>query len=347
MPASLPNRSSRTTIRDPKESSGRLPHDRQRFRKLRLNTQNLFCTAGITLAGLLLPAFLCSPVFGREDNARLVFQKTAGIKDTQAYIVKKGDCIDGILQDRLINKPASYKLIRQLNPRIRDLNRIYPGQRIFLPGDGKIGPPESPGAIGKESEILKATYKIQAGDSISRIILTELHVNPAEGLKTYRLIRQMNPEIADLNHLLPGQVINLPPNLVHPTQDAAALPLTADRPVAKTDAETVMKIPPTAEGLLALIRPVITRMNGSLTAQGSYFIPLKEAGQLTIDCSLIPVVELDDGATSGFRKPAIGEPEGPDPSILDELRFSYCRRASRWPHIAAANYQPFPELHDG
>jgi hypothetical protein len=39
-------------------------------------------------------------------------------------------------------------------------------------------------------------------------------------------------------------------------------------------------------------------MKGTLTTQGSYFIPLKESAQLTIDCTLIPVVELDDGTTA-------------------------------------------------
>ncbi len=47
----------------------------------------------------------------------------------------------------------------------------------------------------------------------------------------------------------------------------------------------------------AIIRPVIGRMGGAVTAAGSYFIPLQETTQITIDCAQIPVVELDDGTT--------------------------------------------------
>ena len=48
---------------------------------------------------------------------------------------------------------------------------------------------------------------------------------------------------------------------------------------------------------MGIIRPVISRMKGTITAAGNYFIPLKDTAQVTIDCSLIPVVELDDGST--------------------------------------------------
>ena len=58
-----------------------------------------------------------------------------------------------------------------------------------------------------------------------------------------------------------------------------------------------MKTPPRVEHILGFIRPVINRMKGALIAKGNYFIPLKEATQITIDCSLIPVVELDEGTT--------------------------------------------------
>ena len=68
---------------------------------------------------------------------------------------------------------------------------------------------------------------------------------------------------------------------------------TAALPTEKSDAETAA-IP---DSLLGIIRPVIGRMRGAVTATGSYFIPLQETTQITIDCSQIPVVELDDGTT--------------------------------------------------
>ncbi|MCX5855243.1 MAG: hypothetical protein NTZ24_11885 [Deltaproteobacteria bacterium] len=38
-------------------------------------------------------------------------------------------------------------------------------------------------------------------------------------------------------------------------------------------------------------------MNGSLMTAGKYFIPIPQTGQVTIDCAMIPVAELEDGST--------------------------------------------------
>ena len=79
---------------------------------------------------------LSSPLAAREDSASLVFRKTAGLQKTKVYVVKKGEWIAGILRTELGDKPIPYALIRKINPKIRNLNRIYPGQRIFLPVRG-------------------------------------------------------------------------------------------------------------------------------------------------------------------------------------------------------------------
>ncbi|HOW57653.1 MAG TPA: hypothetical protein PKZ12_06595, partial [Smithellaceae bacterium] len=48
---------------------------------------------------------------------------------------------------------------------------------------------------------------------------------------------------------------------------------------------------------LAVIRHVVSQMKGSLTATGFYYLPIKNAGQVTIDCEKIPVIELENVAT--------------------------------------------------
>ncbi len=254
----------------------------------------------ITLALILSPVLTPQAFSAREDSARLLLQKTAGQRKTRLYVVKKGDSLTGIFRSQPGDEPVPTALIRQLNPGIKDLNRIYPGQRLLLPVREITDLAESPTAIAREKSIPVRVYSIRETDSISRIILEELNASPEEVLSAYRLLRQMNPEIADLNSLPAGRLLNLPPNFTGP-ESAAAPPIqTALRPAEETQpdaAVALMKPPPTAEGLLGLIRPVISRMKGSITAAGNYFIPLKDTAQVTIDCSLIPVVELDDGLT--------------------------------------------------
>ena len=308
----------------------------------------LFRATGILLTGLLLPVLLSSPLAAREDSARLILRKTAGLQGPRVYVVKKGDRIDRILRTQAGDEPIPYVLFRKINPGIRNLNRIYPGQKILIPVRGMADVAEFENAIPPKGETRSTEYLIQEGDSISRIILTELNVSPAEVLSTYRLVRQLNPDIEDMNTLSAGQRLKLPanpdradraatapvsaaasePDKLPVTAAAANIPSSTDKsPIAAVAAKT----PPSVEGLLGIIRPVIGRMKGSLTARGNYYIPLKDGTQVTIDCSLIPVVELDDGATVfldfGNRLP-------------DQLKGLI---SQSWPHYA---FLPAGELSD-
>jgi hypothetical protein len=241
---------------------------------------------------IFLP-LLHTPLSAREDSARLVLQKTAVGGNSQVHVVKKGEWIHTILQSHFGEEPVSYALIRRLNPGIRNLNRIRPGQRIVLPVRGSSEPSEPISAIGSADSPPPDLYQILEGDSISRIILSEMKVNPAEAIPAYRLIRKLNPEIPDLNRLPAGQILRLPPGPTRSDIPPAAPMETAALPTEKPDAVTAA-IP---DSLFGIIRPVIGRMRGMVTATGSYFIPLQETTQVTIDCSQIPVVELDDGTT--------------------------------------------------
>ena len=203
-----------------------------------------------------IPAPSPYPLSAREDSARLVLQKTAGGGNSQVHVVKKGEWIHRILQSHFGEEPVSYALIRRLNPGIRNLNRIRPGQRIVLPVPGSSEPSESISDIGRENSSPPVIYRILEGDSISRIILSEMNVNPAEALPAYRLIRKLNPEIPDLNRLPAGQTLRLPPAPAR-SAVAPAEPLkTTAPPTKESNAETAA----IADDLFGIIRPVIGRM---------------------------------------------------------------------------------------
>lgn len=273
-----------------------LPYTRPR--PGRCSAKRFFRTTGILLTGLLLTVLLSSPLEAREDSASLVFRKTAGLQKTKVYVVKKGEWIAGISRAELGDEPIPYALISKINPNIRNLNRIYPGQKILLPVRGMADVIEPANATPKEGEARLTEYLIQEGDSISRIILAELNISQEKLIQTYRLVRQMNPSIEDMNTLSAGQRLKLPANLVRADRSAAApVPAAGSETDKPPIASAAAKEPPSAEGLLGIIRPVISRMRGTLTATGNYYIPLKDSTQVTIDCFLIPVVELDDGST--------------------------------------------------
>jgi LysM repeat protein len=230
----------------------------------------------------------------KEDTAHMSLRKTAvSGKTTQEYVVQKGDNIDRIVQKFMQNASHRYSLIKELNPELKDLRKIYPGQTLILPVlEEKTTEKTQPAPPQNEKVV---PYQVKQGDSMSRILKRQLHVKEAEIPKTLKLVRKMNPGFSDLNRLSIGQTIMLP-----------AISIAASTPTALASGNpgngSVMKkteikplLPPEKD--MNLLQQLISRSHGSLIRKGSYYIPLPQTGRVTLDCSAIPVVEFDDGST--------------------------------------------------
>ena len=235
---------------------------------------------------LLFPIFPALSFGAVEGTAHLTFQKRALSQDkNQPYIVRKGDTLAAIIRKLGITAPP-YRKIKKLNPQITDLNLIYPGQKIIL-----LSPAEQKSASGDSGDVRH--YRIQKGDSLTRIIVAELQSPPAEVAKKLNSIKRLNPNITNLNMIFPGQVLKIPGGksgengLKEPPQPT------------RTDMMEAPPLPKTllSETTLHLLGQIIKQLNGALITSGSYYIPLPVSGQLTLDCTTIPVVELDDGTT--------------------------------------------------
>jgi len=243
---------------------------------------------------LLLLAFLPSSFLdARQDSARLSFQKTIGRGAGKVHVVKKGESLLLILKKIPGGKPVSLSLVRRLNPGLRDINKIYPGQKIVLPSSEQADIPLANTPPQQQNGEKLSPYLIKENDSISRILLAELkpegngrQLTPEETIETYRNILKLNPDITDMNNLPAGRTLLLPAEMIR-ADGAESKQSAKETPAAKTH--------PALQTLLLSIRPVIEGMKGSLNTAGSYFIPLQDATQISIDSSLIPSVELDDG----------------------------------------------------
>jgi phage tail protein X len=53
---------------------------------------------------------------------------------TRAFSVKDGDTIEGLAR-RYFGSEVNIQSIVEANPQLTDVNRIYPGQTIFLPAE--------------------------------------------------------------------------------------------------------------------------------------------------------------------------------------------------------------------
>jgi LysM repeat protein len=229
--------------------------------------------------------------FAEEDTAHLSFQKKATLSaKTHPYVVKEGEWLFQIMRAQAGITSHRLTLIKNLNPEIKDLNKIKPGQVIILPERERRTVPESE----ESSEI--SNYTIRKGDSISRIAMRELNVKMPDLRNVVENIKQLNPDIRNCNLIYPGQTLQLPRrSIIITKQEVKAQQAESSLKVVKDEAKDKPLILPRV--YLDIIKVVVNRMNGTLITLGKYYIPIPELGQITIDCSTVPVVELDDGSS--------------------------------------------------
>jgi len=258
-------------------------------------------------------ALVYQPVAAKEDSAQITLKKTAvHHKKLYTYTVKKGDIlstivrhIPGVTEEDISN---NYQLIKELNPHIDDINNLEPGQLLVLPGKqvtvAKEKEVTAPPAVTSTISSTKGKrYTIKKGDTLIKIIHRELKIgNNIQ--KTLKIIKSINPGIRNINKIYAGNIIKLPGKTIFvktPEETKAVAPEVVKLAEKQTQPDKIIEIkekkfmPP--EARLAVLKQVITQMNGSITTTGNYYLPIPKTGQVTIDCSKIPVIEFDDNTT--------------------------------------------------
>ncbi|HUN55458.1 MAG TPA: LysM peptidoglycan-binding domain-containing protein [Smithella sp.] len=266
----------------------------------------------------------------QEDTAQLKLKKTAiPTKKLYTYTVKKGDVLSTIIKSipGITEEDVSktYQMIKELNPNIPDLDNLEAGQSLILPGKPLMGAENNEDNKTAVGHNIASTgikyYLIKRGDTLFKIIRRELK-NEKDIEKTLKTIKSMNPGIKNVNRIYAGAVIRLPgktlyakiPEEIKPavaaapeivstpevtaaptveaTPEVAAISQKSNPPEKIVEIKEKIMMPP--EARLAVLKQVITQMNGSMITTGNYYLPIPKAGQVTIDCSLIPLIEFDD-----------------------------------------------------
>jgi len=278
----------------------------------------------VSLAGVIIMLCIATPcVAGREETVSLTFRQTALTEDGgYVYRVRPGDTISEIIHDEFgVSYGEIYHIldrVRKINPQIKDINVIHVGQKIRLPGTGK-SPATEPRddriaetgeteetveplpAPGKESPPL--AYTVQIGDSVSRIIHRELGIAYSDMWETLKEVKRLNPHIRDINVIQPGDIVTLPgyatesPVAEVVTEEEETV--TEEEPVTDVDETPAVPEKPflSMEQELEVIDQVVSRMDGSVMRDGAFYIPLPPGGQMSIDCTKVPIVEFDGGTT--------------------------------------------------
>ena len=282
---------------------------------------------------LLATVILSSQAFtAQEDTAKLTFTKTAlAKKPLHTYTVQKGDVLSALIRKMpgITEKeiPQYYRMIKELNPEIDDLNKLRVGQELILPGK-PVTVPTDKAALASTDKAARTDstegtqeYRVKKGDTLIRIVHRELRI-PSKTQQTMLTIKSLNPSMKDANKIYVGQIIRLPAGqtvvkavqvaakpekeiaaktaagteqpvkIIEESSDIVPAPEELKADVKEADESKQAVILPAAQRL-AVIKHVISQMNGSMMTGGNYYLPVSRTEQLTIDCSIIPVVELD------------------------------------------------------
>lgn len=215
------------------------------------------------------------------------------IIETQVHKVKKDEYLWKILRERgLLKKrslPDILRAIKRLNPSIKNINRLYPGQKLILPikidymREPQKGFLEAVKGIPKELEGLEIELLlVRPGDSVIKLIKSRYHIPDRIIHNEYLdIVKKINPGIKNLNILYPGQRIRLP---VYPQDKLAGIK---------------KKMPfPSISGSKILsdeLGKIFTLMGAEWINSGDNYIPLKSGGQIKLKAEFYPILSLPTG----------------------------------------------------
>lgn len=259
----------------------------------------------------------------RQDRGREIL--------CEPYTVQKDDYVIKLFQEKgeISEKdfPEFLDIFRRLNPGIRNINRILPGQRLLIPLR-KLQMDALPGqatgivtipfvTLSDVTELLKSYSKahvVQSGDSVSVLIARRFggfgSRSYTEGIELFKF---MNPNVKNLDHIFLGQRLRLPdpslrdepwfPSLLDDSGRLTNQILLKDFIVSNETAMAPASPDTTgsAEPVSGMSR-VAQILNAKLLDKGSYFFPGKDGKDLELDLSRFPVMQLEDGSRILFPR---------------------------------------------
>lgn len=189
---------------------------------------------------LLVPL---SPLLGSDAAPRLFFKKeiaNAPEESAVTHKVRQGEWLYEILRSYGFSDdeiPPLLRAIAKLNPHIRDLDNLQPGQRIYIPPVKPIQAPASftPPPASELLKYIERGYTVRRGDTTVQILRQQAGVPEHLIFNEFLgLFQDLNPQLSNINALDVGQKIRLPV----PTTNAAQ-PLNATMPDEPPEQKTV------------------------------------------------------------------------------------------------------------
>ncbi|MGB9498302.1 MAG: hypothetical protein ACKVE4_00820 [Dissulfuribacterales bacterium] len=178
---------------------------------------------------IIISLIISLPAYGVFFEKKFVVCKDNGQEILcDSYIVKKNDYVTKLFRQRgeISSKdfPKFLAIFKRLNTHIKDINKIYPNQKILVPL--KILAPDT--LEGQETgtvmiPVITITnvprklllnsmeYVVHEGDCVSKLIADGFGgYSTASYKEAIEIFRYLNPEIKNLNLIHPGEKIKIP-----------------------------------------------------------------------------------------------------------------------------------------
>ncbi len=291
---------------------------------------------------LCLIIFTISPLY--DVNAAFLYKSYVVRKDRgrdvlcDPYIVQKDDWIFKLFRQRgeISQKdfPEFISIFKRINPHILNINRILPGQNVFiplkiLPRDSMMG--QSSGivtipfvTIENIPETLKnqsIEYTVKEGDYLAKIIAQGYKIHNTksydkkkrlyrEGMKLFRLI---NPGVVDPNLIHTGQTIYIPnPSIRNQPWYKSLFDAFGNIVEEIALDDTVSSTAKVKTAVAALTRKedimpspfeqLAHALDARLLNKGTYYFPMQGEDDFSLDLSRFPVIDLKNQSRIIFQE---------------------------------------------
>ncbi len=247
------------------------------------------------------------------------------------------------------------QIFRRINPHIRNIDRIRPGQQIYIPlrrlREGS-GPENRSGIVtipfvdlsrstGRKPPPTN-TYKVKRGDTVSTLIAGQFG---RFGSNTYNeaiaLFKQLNPHVRDIDLIFTDQTIFLPSGL--PASQNLALKKNAKesgaspypQPVTAPDKKNSGSSPRRpAKPMIPPLAEAAAIMDAKLLDNGKYYFPRSDKGDLELNLARKPVLEMSNG-----RRIMLSGEQKLSPQDLETIK-------TKWKTFTQVNIPPGAPVED-
>ena len=241
----------------------------------------------------------------------------------EPYVVQKNDWVLKIFRQKGEIAHQDFRdflgIFTRLNPHVKDINMIRPGQTIDIPlrklEHGAL-PGQATGVVSipfvtlsKVTRIVKEhsnSYKVRRGDTVSQLIARKYGRFGTKGYQEgIKLFQAANPDIQNLDVIYAGQTVYLPDPTIRDASwyadlydnDGNLQPKVPQDQAPGPSAAAPTAVAPTPPGVSEqTIQDPIARaaaiVGGNFYNKGTYYLPQPQKDDFEIDLSRHPLLEM-------------------------------------------------------